>query len=33
MTSQFEPVPGLFQAKFSPAEFAGRRQRVLAQIR
>ena len=32
MTSQFEPVPGLFQANFSPAEFAERRQRVLAQI-
>ena len=32
MTSQFEPVPGLFQANFCPAEFAERRQRVLAQI-
>jgi Xaa-Pro aminopeptidase len=32
MTSQFEPVPGLYQANFSPAEFAERRQRVLDQI-
>jgi Xaa-Pro aminopeptidase len=32
MTSQFEPVPGLFQANFSPAEFAERRRRVFAQI-
>jgi len=32
MTLQFEPVPSLFQANFSPAELAERRQRVLAQI-